>query len=196
MNGDAAAYLRDLRSAARRVSGRIEGLCRPLGAVALGWKPAPDAWSAAQILEHVVRTADPYLERIRKAIERSRARGVGESPPLRPRFLARLFLRLVGPDSRRRLPAPKPFRPVVHEASPQILDRFLESQLELEELITSAEGCDLNRPRFASPITPLVRFSAGEALTILVRHAERHAQQIERVVAAHGALSSRGREPS
>jgi hypothetical protein len=43
---------------------------------------------------------------------------------------------------------------------------------------------DWRRVRMRSPVAPLLRMNLGDALTVLVVHAERHAGQIERVKAA------------
>jgi hypothetical protein len=40
---------------------------------------------------------------------------------------------------------------------------------------------DLNRIKVRSPITPLVRFNLGDALTLQVVHAQRHLAQARRV---------------
>lgn len=190
MDTEKQKYLRDLNAAARHVSERIEGLCRPLDTTALGWKPGPQSWSVAEVLGHLTRTADLYFPRIRQTMVRSRERSGGEDAPFRPWWLARLFLLIVSPDSKRRLSAPAKFRPVDREARPEVVDQFLERQQALEELIAETETCNLNHPRFGSPITALIRFSVGEALTILVRHAERHTLQIERVLAARTAAKA------
>ena len=55
---------------------------------------------------------------------------------------------------------------------------------ELIELIEAARGKNLNRPRFGSPITALLRFSIGEGLELMVRHQQRHLLQIQETVAA------------
>ena len=48
-----------------------------------------------------------------------------------------------------------------------------------------AAGFDWRRLRMGSPIVPLpLKFNLGDVFFILVVHAERHARQMDRVVAA------------
>jgi len=62
-----------------------------------------------------------------------------------------------------------------------VLEEFLARQEDVGRLIAEAGTMDWRRVRMSSPVVPLLRMNLGDALTILVVHAERHAGQIERV---------------
>ncbi|MHC4470269.1 MAG: DinB family protein [Planctomycetota bacterium] len=143
----------------------------------LTWKPAPGAWSIAICFEHLLVTGDRYQGRIEAALERAKARPAAKRKPFRPRRFAGWFIRMAGPDVEKKVRAPRVFAPDRSRAGPETLDRFLEGQEELRRLIRDAGDADLNRPRFASPVTPLLRFSVGEALLLVVRHQQRHLGQ-------------------
>lgn len=57
----------------------------------------------------------------------------------------------------------------------------MKRQEDLGHLLTEASGIDWRGVRMRSPVTRLVRMNLGDALTVLVVQAERHAAQIERV---------------
>ena len=65
-----------------------------------------------------------------------------------------------------------------------VVEHFLAHQHTLVGLMDDATGFDWGRLRMASPISPLFRFNLGDAFFMLVVHGERHAGQMERVVAA------------
>ena len=68
-------------------------------------------------------------------------------------------------------------------ARPRVLEEFLQRQEEVGRLIAEAGTMDWRRVRMRSQVLPIVRMNLGDALTVLVVHAERHAGQIERVKA-------------
>ncbi len=154
---------------------------RELGDVALTWKPVADVWSIAEIVQHLATTTDAYRTGLEATLARARLRPPTARRPFKARPFAAWFIRMAGPTSERRVKAPKRFLPQVSDTGPQVLDGFVNQQDELVQFIRRAGDVDLNRPRFGSPVTPLLRFSLGEALLLTVRHQERHLQQAERL---------------
>ena len=65
-----------------------------------------------------------------------------------------------------------------------VVEHFLAHQHTLVGLMDDATGFDWRRLRISSPISPLFRFNLGDAFFMLVVYGERHAGQMERVVAA------------
>ena len=55
----------DVEAARSRVLAAVEGLTN----AEAGWKPAPDKWSVAEILEHLVLAEQSGLEKIYRAVE-------------------------------------------------------------------------------------------------------------------------------
>jgi hypothetical protein len=65
-----------------------------------------------------------------------------------------------------------------------VVESFLAHQRTLTALLDEASGFDWRRLRMSSPVVRLpLRFNLGDVFSILVVHAERHARQMERVVA-------------
>ena len=88
-------------------------------------------------------------------------------------------------NSARRLKAPKSIVPAP-DPPPGVREAFLASHAVLLDLLQRADGFDLARPRFGSPLLSLLRLGPGDALTVLVRHEQRHLQQARRVRDAAG----------
>lgn len=157
---------------ARRVAG-------DLSPEQLRWRPPDGGWGVGDCLEHLVASADTYRSRAAPAITRARAGGGhayfgGWSQTIGGRLL------LFGVSSSMRLPAPRKLRPPPEPAA-DTLERFLHGQREVVELMRAADGLDLGRIRFASPVNALVRLNLGEAFEVLQVHAGRHLAQARRV---------------
>ena len=154
---------------------------------ALDWQPPEGGWSAGQVFEHLCVANDSYLVPLRRLLgsespSGSMARGVEAAwrPSLAGRFLVRSM------ESPRKLPAPKMWRPAP-APRPDVIAEFLQRQRVIEALIERSRSVEWRRVRLASPVSGLIRMNVGDAFTILVRHAERHFRQIDRVLAGYRA---------
>jgi hypothetical protein len=154
-------------------------LAEDLPADRLAWRPPAGGWGVGDCLEHLVASGGQYLGAMQPAFDRARAGG-GE--PVyggwRPTLAGRLLI--YGVNSPRKLPAPRRLRPPP-APRPEVLAEFLGVQAALRELMIAADGFDLRRVRFASPVTSLARLNLGDAFQILQDHARRHLAQARRV---------------
>jgi hypothetical protein len=145
----------------------------------MSWRPPAGGWTLAQVIEHIVIAADSYLTPIRRLIFRP---GAPVTHPDRAEWAptwtgAKLVNAL---RSARRLPTPRIHR-VDGEPRPDIVRAFLGRQETTVTLMRAAADLDWNRLRFRSPVTWLIRLNLGDGFTVIVVHAQRHAQQMERI---------------
>ncbi|MEM1042454.1 MAG: DinB family protein [Bacteroidota bacterium] len=173
------AHLRTLLADAEAVRAEAERLRAELTDAQLTWKPAPDVWSVADCFEHLRRADKAYGRALPEAIGRMEPGG----GPFRPSLFGGWFIKFASPESGMKLKAPKAIRPRRGGPSTEAgaLGRFLDQQAALLGLIQDADGKDLNTGTFPSPLLGLIRFTVGEALTLLVRHEQRHLGQALRV---------------
>lgn len=178
MRVPAQRHLDDLEARLEAVGERVRALSAALRDDQLLWRPDPDRWGVADCFEHLVTADAQYFPRLRAAID-------GASPALAgervysPGLFARWFIRSVGPGGKMKLPAPKRFQPP--PPGPDAPERFLAGQRRVAGFLEEARGIDLQSARLASPVSPLVRFTVGEALTLIVAHQERHLEQAQAV---------------
>ena len=173
------AVLLDANSAA---IARIRGAVSAVPPEAMVRPPATGGWSIAEVLEHLIVSADSYLETLRPVVrgkDGARVDGTGTWKPTIMGGLLAASLR-----NKRKLPAPAIYKPGPNPR-PRVLEEFLRRQEEVGRLITDAGDMDWRRVRLRSPVLHWLRMNLGDALTVLVVHAERHAAQIERVKASH-----------
>lgn len=175
--------LADLAPRLEALDARTRAAVAGLDPATLARRPAPDAWSIAEVFEHLCLSHAHYRDRIAAAIARSRARRE-PARPWRASWVGGFLVRSL--DERtgtRPLPAPRVFRPLTPRDG--VIDAYLATLAEVRANLRACDGLDL-QPTFASPVSPLLRINLGDALAVLVTHGERHVGQVERTRRALG----------
>jgi hypothetical protein len=179
---------RDLQQAllARTVAlrDRIAAVARPLDPERLVRRPPSGGWSVGHVLEHLCVTAELYEPHLRALLRDNRPDAAAPLREWSPTLVGRLTVRMF--ERPTKLPTPKRMAPA---RSPRggVVEHFLGHQDTLRALLDEASGHDWRRLRMASPAAPLpLRFNLGDVFSMLVVHAERHAAQIDRVIAELG----------
>lgn len=168
-----------LLTANRAVIARIRNSVMDVPAHALTRRPPDGGWSIAEVLEHLIVSADSYLTRMRPLIHAS-GTTVDPNAMWKPSLMGGLLTASL--RSPRKMAAPRKYKPGP-APRPRVLEEFLKRQEDVGRLVTDAGTTDWRRVRMRSPILPIISMNLGDALTVLVVHAERHAAQIERVKA-------------
>ena len=143
-------------------------------------RPSNGGWSVGHVLEHLCVTSELYEPPIRQLLQSARPDAAAALRPWKPTLVGKLTVNMFErPCACRRRSAWRPRHR--HEA---VLSR---ASSRISALSPAARRSD--RLRLATPahvvtrgVLPL-RFNLGDVFSILVVHAERHARQMERVVA-------------
>jgi hypothetical protein len=171
-----------LQSRSLALIDRIAALARPLDPERLVRRPPDGGWSVGHVLEHLCVTSELYEPPIRTLLRSVRPDAAAALRPWKPTLIGRFTVNMFERPVRMR--TPKRMAPA---ASPRggVVESFLAHQRTIGQLLDEASGYDWRRVRMASPVVSLpIRFNLGDVFSILVVHAERHARQLERVVAA------------
>ncbi|HEY5992933.1 MAG TPA: DinB family protein [Candidatus Udaeobacter sp.] len=148
----------------------------------LNWKPAPEKWSIAQCLEHLAVTSSKFDPYFASALARARkANPIKSALTYRPTLVGGWLIKQVMPEAKRKVPAPKVFRPSESSAIHGALESFLKQQEKFLEFVLATDGVDYNKTRLRSPVTPLMRYSLADAFVVTVVHGQRHLGQARRV---------------
>jgi hypothetical protein len=159
----------------------IGARARPLDPERLVRRPPNGGWSVGHVLEHLCVTSELYEPPIRRLLGAARPDAAAPLRPWKPTLVGRLTVSTFERPMRMRAP-----KRMVPAASPRggVVERFLAHLHTLDQLLDESSSFDWRRLRMPSPVVSLpVRFNLGDVYSILVVHAERHARQIERVVA-------------
>ncbi len=158
-----------------------EALFASLTPVQLTWKPARRTWSILQCFEHMLKTNALYMERLQSAITEGTVSKAEAVAPFQPSRLGKFFIDAMRPENRFRKKTFGVFKPAAEATDLTVTSRFVEQQRQLLALIKKADQCDLNGVKLQSPASRLIRFSIGEALTLLVVHEQRHLLQAQNI---------------
>lgn len=153
-----------------------------LSSDAFVWRPAPDAWSVAECLDHLNTTNRLYIDGIRQAIAEGRSAGAIGSGPFRMGWLESRFVASLEPPVKLRFKAPAVFRPAPTVSREEILAEWEQTHRTAAELARSADGLHLSKLRVQSPATRLLKFSLFAAFQIIPAHDRRHLWQAARVI--------------
>ncbi|GAC1639040.1 MAG: hypothetical protein NVS9B14_19970 [Candidatus Acidiferrum sp.] len=163
---------------------RARKLTAGLSTEQLNWQPTAGTWSVGQCLDHLRVMNDVYLPPVEVALAGKPKRAVEE---ITPGWFGRWFLRsFVEPSATtKKVKAPSKSAPA-SKVDGTVLERLLRGNENLRGLLRRASEYDVNRIRFKNPFVPMIRFTVGTGLTIVVRHEHRHLLQAERVKASNG----------
>jgi hypothetical protein len=127
-------------------------------------------------------TSEKFDQDFAKAIVRGREkRSTSSAVRYRPTMLGGWLVKQLLPEAKRKVPAPKVFRPSESSAIKGALERFLRQQEKFLSFVNDSRGIDYNKTRLRSPVTPLMRYSLADAFVITVVHGQRHLAQARRV---------------
>ena len=169
----------EFRDIADRASGLMGGVD---GDVAMR-RANERSWSAAECIEHLNLSADPYFPRWEQAIPQATRRVAGEDSPYRMDFWGRVLAWSLEPPPRFRFPTSRPFLPVAVRDPEETLQRFLERQKLVRMTIGSCKGLAIDRVKIVSPFARSVRYSVWSSFCVTAAHERRHLWQAARALA-------------
>lgn len=148
----------------------------------LFWTSSPNKWSIAQCLDHLAVTSREFDTYITPAIKQGRERWPISSPvQYQPTWVGGWLIRQVVPETVRKVPAPKVFRPSESPRIENALDKFLDQQERFLKWVDDSRGIDFNKTRLRSPVTRFMRYSLADAFVVTIVHGWRHLAQAQRV---------------
>ena len=138
------------------------------------FKPAPDRWSVAQVMEHIAAAEDLLLDTTKEKVMTSPA---GE-PGRDFRKTDEAVLMMV-PDRSHKAQAPEPLVPNNRFGSPDAsIKHFVESRTTTEDFLKSTPGL-----RDHVMDSPIGKLDGYEFVLFIAAHSERHTKQINEVKA-------------
>lgn len=147
--------------------------------------PQPEAWSIAQVLEHLNSYNRYYLREIEIALQRARSKGVRHNDGFSPGWLGNYFTKMMEPGTNG-VVAKKYKSPQDHAPSPMlhastVLREFVAGEQRLIDFLQQGARSDMNGIRVPISISRMIRLKLGDTFRFLIAHQQRHFQQIERL---------------
>ena len=139
------------------------------------FKPAPDRWSVAEIIEHIAAAEDSLMDNVRNKVMKAPARTEADNV----KALDEMVLQRI-PDRTTKAQAPEPLKPTNRFGSPkQSLKHFLDSRTETIAFLKKTD--DLRQHATDSLLRK--KLDGYEWVLFVAAHSERHTKQIEEVKA-------------
>jgi hypothetical protein len=143
--------------------------------------PQPDSWSVAECIDHVALTTRTFCPEMSAAI--ATAPKLDTPRQLHTSRLAQLLIRALEPPYRLRHRVLSCLVPQTHDFMPA-WSGFVDSQVQLANLIHSSSGLAIDQVRIKSPACTQASYTVYGALGILAAHQRRHMWQVERILTA------------
>jgi hypothetical protein len=141
------------------------------------FKPAPDRWSIAEVMEHLAAAEDMI-----RGMDQEQVMKTPAIPPRDPAELQKIDAGVMAqvPDRSHKISAPEPLKPTNRFGSPADAEKhFVESRAVTEEYLKTTP--DLRAHATDSPMG--VKLDGYEWVLLIAAHSERHTKQILEVKA-------------
>ncbi|MGB0839332.1 MAG: DinB family protein [Chitinophagales bacterium] len=150
----------------------------------LNWKTDAESWSVLECMEHLNLYGDFYLPEITHRITQTPHK---QSTSLfKSGWLGNYFANSIRPKTK--LNKMKTFKDktpalVGSQLGINTLDRFIDQQNTLLQLLKKAKTVDLNRTKTGVSINSWIKIRLGDTLRFVIYHHERHLLQANKVLA-------------
>ncbi len=140
------------------------------------FKPAPDRWSVAQVMEHLAAAEDMLRGMTQEQVMKSPAVAVRDEMEIKKADEGVLAM---VPDRSHKAQAPEPLQPTNRFGSPAAAQKhFVESRASTEGYLKNATGL---RAHLAD--SPMGKLDGYEWILLIAAHSERHTKQMLEVKA-------------
>jgi len=164
-----------------QIKEQAAALVRGLSDAQYNWRPGPGRWSMAQCLGHIVVGAEAYFPTLEICIAEGRKKGLTGNGPFHYGWFGNWFVRSMDAPPTRRMKNPARITPPPEQPLEKGLQDFNAAHDRLLQLIAQANGVDLGRAKFRSPLLKLIKLSLGQGIAVLLAHARRHLWQANEV---------------
>jgi hypothetical protein len=138
------------------------------------FKPAPDRWSVAQVMEHIAAAEDFIRGLVKEKVMMAPAGEPGRDLKKTDDGVLAMV-----PDRTNKLQAPEPLVPTNRFGSPEgSIKHFVESRTTTEDFLKTATGL-----RDHVTDSPMGKLDGYEFVLLIAAHSERHTKQINEVKA-------------
>jgi hypothetical protein len=146
-------------------------------------KPNPNAWSAAQCLEHLNIYGRYYLPAIENAIEMALKKGLKPREDYKSGWLGDYFYRQMLPNTegvlKTKMKAPANAIPQPLPDPRAMIAEFIDHQERTLQLIERARQVRIDKIRVPISLSKWIRLKLGDVFLFLTAHIQRHIPQAE-----------------
>lgn len=152
----------------------------------LNYKTSPDSWSILECIEHLNRYGDFYLPEINRRLAAAPLVAAPKTPAnnlFKSGWLGNYFAENMLPKEKlNKMKTFKKMNPAGSRLSRKVLQKFIEQQQQILDLLARASQADLSRTKTYISISKLIKLRLGDALRVVIYHNQRHILQAQKVL--------------
>jgi hypothetical protein len=146
----------------------------------LNWKQDSESWSTLECIEHLNRYGDFYIPEITNKIKASKHK---RSETFKSNWLGKYFSKSVSyNEDLNKIKTFKSMNPLNSELDIQTLDKFINQQHQIIELLDKSKNVNLDKTKTSISISTLIKLRLGDTFRVLIYHNERHIKQAEKAI--------------
>lgn len=147
-----------------------------LKASELNWKASEKEWSILECIEHLNRYGDFYLPEISQRI--AAAEQKEGNLIFKSGWLGNYFAKSMLPREKlNKMNTFKSMNPVGSKLDKSVLEKFIDQQKQMLDLLQKARKVDLNKTKTSISISKLIKLKLGDTFRVVIYHNERHIVQ-------------------
>lgn len=171
----------ELLEQTRQIINQVEKL-KSFDLNALIWKENEISWNILECLEHLNLYGDFYLPQIEDKIKKSSSKHDFE---FKSGVLGNYFAKSMLPKEKlNKMNTFKDKNPLNANLDKKVIDKFINQQTKLLELLNLSRNVSLNKVKIQISISSLIKLKLGDTFQFFINHIIRHLKQIERIQAA------------
>ncbi|MDR6968851.1 uncharacterized protein with ATP-grasp and redox domains [Flavobacterium arsenatis] len=152
----------------------------------LNWRATSTSWSILECLEHLNLYGDFYLPEIERVIQKATSKN---DPFFKSGFLGNYFAESMLPKEKlNKMKTFKDKNPLNSNLSRNTIDRFINQQKKMLELLERSKSISLNKEKTQISITIWIRLKIGDTFRFVINHNIRHLKQIERIADSENTI--------
>lgn len=162
----------------QQIIARVENL-KNRDFTTLQWRDNNESWNILECLEHLNLYGDFYLPKIERKIAKSKEKSYVE---FKSGFLGKYFAESMIKEDDKKFKTFKNKNPINKILDRSTLDRFINQQYKLLELLKLSRDINLNKIKIDTSLSIFIKLKLGDIFQFLVNHQLRHLNQIDRIL--------------
>lgn len=148
----------------------------------INWKPDSDVWSVAECIEHLAVTNKLYFNEMEKQIAEKQINCIDSDKIVKHKFFGKLIIKAVNPLNLNKTKAFDVFKPARSFYDKNVIDKLINIQKDLINLVSASLNLDYNKYVMSSPASKFIKENFSDVLEIIRLHNRRHLMQIDNLV--------------
>lgn len=162
----------------RQIINQVEKL-KTYDLLTLSWKNNDASWNILECLEHLNLYGDFYLPEIESKIKSSKTKTDLE---FKSGILGKYFTKSMLPKGKlNKMNTFKDKNPLNAILDKSVLEKFINQQVILLDLLNKSRNVSLNKVRIDTSISSLIKLKLGDTFQFYINHIIRHLNQIDRI---------------